>query len=104
MGKLHYDGKSFEMDDRMLAHLQLIIGVKLRRGENFFMAWKAPASSGEGRRAIWIDNGVPIYFEYAGGRELRLNMAWAEKLADQASKGGGLTIMAEDVPLMPEED
>ena len=104
MGKLHYGNHAFEMDDRQLAHLQLIVGVKLRRGENFFMAWKAPASSGEGRRAVWIDNGVPIYFEYAGGREPKLNFAWAEKLADAAGKGGGLLIMAEDVPLMiPEE-
>lgn len=104
MGKLHYGNHEFEMDDRQLAHLQLIIGVKLRRGENFFMAWKSPASSGEGRRAVWIDNGVPIYFEYAGGRDPKLNFAWAEKLADAAGKGGGLIIMAEDVPLMiPEE-
>ncbi|WP_430646564.1 hypothetical protein [Agromyces sp. GXS1127] len=102
MGNLHYDGKSFEMDDRLLAHLQLIIGVKLRRGENFLMSWKAPASSGDGRYALWIDNGVPLYCEYHGGRMPKLNMAWAEKLADSASKGGGLVIMAEDVPLMPE--
>lgn len=103
MGRLHYGNHSFEMDDRQLAHLQLIIGVKLRRSENFFMAWKGPASTGEGRRSVWIDNGVAIYFEYAGGREPRLNFAWAEKLADSASKGGGLIIMAEDVPMMPDE-
>lgn len=104
MGKLHYDGKAFEMDDRLLAHLQVIIGVKLRRGENFFMGWKAAVGSGEGRRAIWIDNGVPIYFEYSGGREPKLNFAWAERLADSAGKGGGLIIMAEDLPMMPDED
>lgn len=103
MGKFHYGNQSFDMDDRLLTHLQLIIGVKLRRNENFFMAWKGPASSGEGRRAVWIDNGVPIYFEYAGGSDPKLNFAWAEKLADSAGKGGGLIIMAEDVPLMLEE-
>lgn len=103
MGKLHYGNHSFEMDDRQLAHLQLIIGVKLRRGENFFMAWKAPQSSGGGRRAVWVDNGVPIYVEYAGGVEPKLNFEWAERLADSASKGGGLIIMAEDVPVLPEE-
>jgi len=103
MGKLHYGSDAFELDDRLLAHLQLIIGVKLRRGESFFMSWKAPASSGEGRRAIWIDNGVHLYFQYSGGREPKLNFAWAEKLADSASKGGGLIIMAEDVPLMPDD-
>jgi len=103
MGRLHYGNQGFEMDDRLLAHLQLIIGVKLRRGENFFMAWKPPASSGEGRRAVWIDNGVPIYVEYSGNHEPKLNFGWAEKLADSAGKGGGLIIMAEDLSLMPDE-
>jgi hypothetical protein len=103
MGKLHYGGNVFDMDDRLLAHLQLIIGVKLRRNENFFMGWKAPAESGEGRRAIWIDNGVPIYFEYSGGREPKLNFAWAERLADSAGKGGGLTIMAEGLPIATDD-
>ena len=103
MGKLHYGIHSFDMEDRLLAHLQLIIGVKLRRGESFFMSWRAPDSSGEGRRSVWIDNGVSIYVEYSGGREPKLNFAWAEKLADSAGKGGGLIIMAEDVLLMSEE-
>ncbi|WP_173923468.1 hypothetical protein [Agromyces sp. Marseille-P2726] len=103
MGRLHYGNHTFEMDDRLLAHLQLIIGVKLRRGENFFMAWKTPPSSGERRQAIWIDNGAHLYFEYASGLEPELNMAWAEKLADSAGKGGGLIIMAEDLPLTPDE-
>lgn len=99
MGTLHYGTTSFEMDDRLLAHLQLIIGVKLRRGEPFFMSWKAKASTGHGRHAVWIDNGVAIHCEYAGGTQPQLNMAWAERLADLASKGGGLIVQAEDVPM-----
>jgi hypothetical protein len=38
MGSLHYGDHTIDMDDRLLAHLQLIIGVKLRHGENFFMS------------------------------------------------------------------
>lgn len=101
MGRLHYGIRSFEMEDRLLAHLQLIIGVKLRRGENFFMSWKADAG---GRQAVWIDNGVPISCEYSHGHDVKLNLAWAERLADAAGKGGGLIIMAEDVPLMLDEN
>jgi hypothetical protein len=40
-------------------------------------------------------HGVPIHVEYAGGREPKLNLAWAEKLADSAGKVGGLIIIAE---------
>jgi len=43
MGILHYGANTFEMDDRLLSHLQLVIGVKLRRGENFFMGWRDAA-------------------------------------------------------------
>ncbi|GAA4049497.1 DUF7882 family protein [Agromyces indicus] len=103
MGKLYYGDSSFEMEDRLLAHLQLIIGVKLRRGENFFMSWRAADSSGLGRHAVWVDNGVPIHCEYDASVPVELNMAWAERLADLASKGGGLIIQAEDVPLGVEE-
>ena len=99
MGKLHYGDSTFEMEDRLLAHLQLIIGVKLRRGENFFMSWKAADSSSSGRHAVWIDNGVPIHCEYEGAVPVEPNLTWAERLADLASKGGGLIIQAEDVPL-----
>lgn len=104
MGRLHYGDHAFDMDDRLLAHLQLIIGVKLRRGENFFMSWKGASHSGDTRHAVWIDNGVPVYCEYEGGHEPKLNLAWAEKLADLASKGGGLIIQAEDIPMMTPEE
>lgn len=103
MGRLHYGDSSFEMEDRLLAHLQLIIGVKLRRGENFFMSWRADESSGFGRHAVWVDNGVPIHCQYDAAVPVELNLAWAERLADLASKGGGLIIQAEDVPLGSEE-
>lgn len=103
MGRLHYGDSTFDMEDRLLAHLQLIIGVKLRRGENFFMSWRAADSSSMGRHAVWIDNGVPIHCEYDAQIPVELNMSWAERLADLAAKGGGLIIQAEDVPLGLEE-
>ena len=37
MGTLTYDSKlAVSFDDRILAHLQVVIGNKLRRGEPFF--------------------------------------------------------------------
>ena len=36
MGKLTYDSTlTVDFDDRVLAHLQLVIGAKLRRAESF---------------------------------------------------------------------
>ena len=50
MGRLIYDNTTaVEFDDRVLAHLQLVIGTKLRRGEGFFLNWKDDPSVGDGR-------------------------------------------------------
>ena len=53
---------------------------------------------------MWIDNGVPVYCEYSRGTSPSSTWPWAERLADLASKSGGMIIQAEDVPMMmPEE-
>lgn len=101
MGTLHYAGKSFAMEDRVLAHLQVVIGMKLRRGENFFINWRNTASDGGGRNSIWIDNGVPIFCEFDGGRIPSINRDWIETLAASAGTNFGLQITEEGgiVPL-----
>lgn len=38
MGSLRYDGQWVEFDDDVLAHLQIVIIGKLRRGESFLMS------------------------------------------------------------------
>jgi len=101
MGTLHYDGKAFPMDDRVLVHLQVVMSMKLRRNENFFLLWRNSASAGGGRNAIWIDNGVPIFCEYDGSRLPAINRDWIETLAGSASTNFGLQITEEGtlVPL-----
>lgn len=38
MGKLIYGATEYELEDRELAHLQLVVSIKLRRHENFFVS------------------------------------------------------------------
>ena len=98
MGTLFYDGDSrFEIDDRLLAHLQVVIGMKLRRGESFFLSWVIPVSEGGGRNVIWIDNGVPIRIRYEGSRPPAINREWAETLALSANTNNGLVVTAEKI-------
>ena len=40
-----------EFDDRVLAHLQAVIGVKIRRNERFFFSWFDTQAVGDGRSA-----------------------------------------------------
>lgn len=50
MGKFTYETTTkVDFDDRILAHLQLVITTKLRRSEAFTFTWKDDASIGDGR-------------------------------------------------------
>jgi hypothetical protein len=95
MGFLHYGERRFPMADRQLAHLQVVLAMKLRRGENFFLSWVNPPDAGNGRNVIWIDNGIPIFCEYDGNRIPAINREWVETLAASAATNYGLQITPE---------
>lgn len=92
MGALYYDGQEFELDDRTLTHLQIVISTKLRRGEDFFLTWQVPVERGSGRNALWIDNGVPIRFFYSGSRGTSVNREWVEQMLMSAGRASGLLL------------
>ncbi|UYK41002.1 hypothetical protein [Microbacterium terricola] len=102
MGTLFYDGSHFALDDRLLAHLQIIISLKLRRNEGFFISWTTGVDNGSGRHAIWIDNGVAIRLQFDGTRPPAINREWAESLAMAANTNNGLVVTNERIE--PAED
>jgi hypothetical protein len=95
VGTLTYDNDSYELDDRVLTHLQIVISTKLRRGENFFLTWAVPVERGSGRHAIWVDNGVPIHFYYSGSRSVSINRDWVETMLMSAGRASGLYLTEE---------
>jgi hypothetical protein len=96
MGRLIYDNTTaVEFDDRLLAHLQLVIGTKLRRGEAFYLNWTDDTSIGDGRNAIWLHPAIPIRLKFDGSRRPTLNMAWINVLMISASSTEGLRLTAE---------
>src|ERR1700712_773667 len=101
MGKILYDAYlEIDLDDRVLAHLQLAMSIKLRRREGFFFSWQKPPGSGEGRTAVWIDASIPLQFIYLGGRMPAINRDWVEALRISSNSAGGLHVVAEE--LLPE--
>ncbi|UYN83504.1 MAG: hypothetical protein KIT89_12610 [Microcella sp.] len=96
MGVLRYHNEDFSFDDRLLAHMQVVISTKLRRGENFFLTWALPADAGSGRHALWVDNGVPIHITYSGSRPPSLNREWIEHLI--LTSAGGAVHLNDDPP------
>jgi hypothetical protein len=96
MGTLTYDSKfAVSFDDRILAHLQVVIWSKLRRGEHFSFTWTEPSRSGFGRTSIWLAPSIPLTFEYFGGRQARLNPSWVQILTKSANSPGGLVLTPE---------
>jgi hypothetical protein len=93
-------------DDRVLAHLQIVVGLKLRRNEGFFLSWHDPDGEGAGRNSIWIDSSIPLIFRYNGGRMPKINREWLEILTTSSNSSGGLqltdelrAVIREEIPL-----
>ncbi len=96
VGRLSYDGAvKVDFDDRVLAHLQVVISQKLRRGEPFGFTWKDDVSMGGGRTTVWIHAGSSLVYKYHGSRQPSVNRAWIEALAFTANAPSGLYLVPE---------
>ena len=96
MGTLTYDSKLVAtFDDRLLAHLQVVIWSKLRRGEQFSFTWVDSQRSGLGRTSIWVSPSVSMAFDFYGSKTPVLNVKWVEALTKSANSPGGLQIVPE---------
>jgi hypothetical protein len=100
VGKLIYNLTEYPLEDRVLAHLQVIVTMKLRRREVFMVSWRNPLSAGSGRQSVWIDNGVALAFEFEGSKIPSVNREWVEQLATSANTNYGLQLTDEDGNLL----
>lgn len=102
MGKFTYNtNTSSPFEDRLLAHLQIVIGSKLRRGEGFFFTWKDDSSIGGGRTAVWLHSPAALVFKFHGSREPNINRAWIEALTHAANSSRGLYVVSEPQVVAP---
>ncbi|MEX1078554.1 MAG: ATP-dependent DNA ligase [Homoserinimonas sp.] len=97
MGKFIYGTPSIsvDFDDRVLAHLKVVILSKVRRGESFTFSWEYTVAAGSGHSSIWIHPAIPLQFDFSGGREPRLNRAWVEELVRLSNSAAGLRVTPE---------
>ncbi|WP_233198276.1 ATP-dependent DNA ligase [Cryobacterium sp. Y50] len=96
MGSLTYDRVVVEFEDRMLAHLQLVIVQKLRHDESFLLSWRDATVVGDGRSAAWLHPAIPLYFKFAGGHAPTINPNWVAQLTRAANSCQGLVVTAEE--------
>jgi hypothetical protein len=95
MGTLRYGSDHLELDDRTLAHVQVVVVAKLRKGEAFLLSWNVDPEKGSGRYALWMETGVPIVFRYEGSRPIRINRAWLDAMMERSYTLAGLDLMPE---------
>jgi len=96
MGRLIYEGQiRAEFEDRLLAHLQVVIGNKLRRDEPFYFSWKDDVTTGSGRTSIWIHPHATLVFKYSGSRVPLINPVWLDALIYTANSPTGLHAVPE---------
>ena len=97
MGKFIYGAPSIsvEIEDRILAHLKVVIVAKLRRGESFTFSWNRALGSGSGHSSVWLNSSVPLEFDFSGSKAPALNKAWLEELVQVANTPAGLRIVPE---------
>lgn len=97
MGILIYGptAKEIRIEDRTLAHLQVVIIAKLRRGESFAFTWEKSTEDGSGHTTVWVHPGIAIEFVFAGSRRIPLNRAWVEDLMRTANNSSGLELVVE---------
>lgn len=93
MGILHYGAPAVELpiDDRTLAHLELVIVAKLRRSEGF--AFSLADDTGR-RDVVWLSSATTLRFTYDGPMP-EINRVWMQELADVANTPGGLRVTPE---------
>ncbi|MEF2977250.1 DUF7882 family protein [Subtercola sp. YIM 133946] len=101
MGTFAYSDKvDVKFDDRTLAHLQVVIGAKLRRAESFYFTWPADPENNRRRSTIWLNSTHCLVFEYEADTMPAINRSWIEILNTSANSGSGLQLLEEPAPAL----
>ena len=95
MGQLLYGSppEAFEIDDRALAHIEMVVLAKLRRNESFALSIDSKDGS---RTAIWLSPSSTLRFAFGAGAT-EINRPWLEALMDSANTTAGMRIVEEPI-------
>ena len=102
MGSLTYSVRGalpIQLDDRVLAHLQVVVASKLRLRQSFFLSWVEDSRKGGGRSSIWMDATIQARFTYETNQRHQLNKAWLDAMMLSANSAGGLLVCEEPTQL-----
>lgn len=97
MGLLLYGrpAEKIEIDDRVLAHLKIVILAKLRRGEPLAFSFEHDVDDGSGRSTIWLHPTIPLQFTFSSVDQPAINRAWLDELVVSGNSLDGLRLIPE---------
>lgn len=99
MGSFIYEDMRAPVEDRALAHLQVVMMAKLRRGEGFPFSWQGEGTSGSAPlTAVWVHPGAKVAFEYESAHTPELSRQWLDRLSEAAYSAAGLHLLPEEKP------
>ena len=96
LGTMTYGNWTVEFDDRLLAHLQLVIVQRFRNQERFAMSWIDGIEAGSGRSSIWLHPEGDLSFRFNGSRVPEIDPEWINTLTESAQSSRGLIVTLED--------
>jgi hypothetical protein len=96
VGRLIYrDRATFDIDDRLLAHLRIVVMNKLRRNEGFML--QVPVNEGVRQASLWIHASNALVLQFYGGREPAIDRELVDQMMHEASGADGLTLTGSGV-------
>lgn len=91
MGTLTYGMRDIPVEDRVLAHIGVVITQKLRRRECFLLTLPSVERHIHSE-SFWISATTDLVFSYAGNRVPTLNQEWLEAMMTESYSVNGLDL------------
>ncbi|MEZ3157396.1 hypothetical protein AB1K56_10760 [Microbacterium sp. BWR-S6Y] len=94
MAKLFYGTTTepIQIDDRLLAHVKVVVATKLRRGESFTLSWVHGPDQPVGRSTIWLQPSIPLRFVFDSEQPEALDQNLLKRMANDANSSRGLSL------------
>jgi hypothetical protein len=91
-----YGSTAYEIDDRTLSHIKVMVSLKLDRGHSFFLSWERPSEQGSGRVSLWISASTPLQFRFKKSRRPEITRRWIEYMMANSYGPRGLIVVDEE--------
>ena len=95
-----YGAEGYSIEDRKLSHIELLVALKLSRGESFYLSWQRPPREGSGRVSVWVSTATPLQFRFTTGHHSEINREWLEHMMRCSFGPRGLVVVDEDDPII----